>query len=110
MKVLISKGFGAGWSTWADGNPTNEESQAYKALTYQPIIDAIESGEWDDTEKRQALRSKAEAELGAVHEGEIYMGGFDNLILVDVFGPFYVREYDGSESIVGSDSLVLGAD
>ncbi len=93
-KILISRSFGAGWSTWAGDSPSQSDSLARRALTYQPIIDAIESGDWLDTAKRKALHAQAKEELD-----DIYMGGFDDLEIAEVDGPFCVEEYDGSESI-----------
>jgi len=100
MKILISPSFGAGWSTWAHDDVTEAGSQARRALTYQPIIDAIESGDWKDERKRAALHEKAEKDLDGM-----YMGGFADLVIKDVDGPFRVEEYDGSESVCGTSDL-----
>ena len=100
MKILISRGFGAGWSTWAGGSIEDKDSLARRALTYRPIIDAIESGDWRDECKRAALREKAEKDLDGM-----YMGGFGDLVIEEVDGPFRVEEYDGSESVCGTSDL-----
>ena len=100
MKILISPGFGAGWSTWADGHITDKDSLARRALTYQPIIDAIESGDWRDKSKRSDLSHLAEKELDGM-----YMGGFRDLVIEEVDGPFRIEEYDGSESVCSVDDL-----
>lgn len=87
MKVLISPGYGAGWSTWYDPDmATNKELIAY-----------FESGV---TKKQMAQKCK---ELGFCYpNGEpYYMGGFDQLEIVEVpKGSFFrILEFDGCEYI-----------
>ena len=82
MKVLISPGWGAGWSTWEGaGLATNKR-----------IIDAFERGISKEEMKELC------ADLGY---GDVYMGGFDELKIVEVPAGklFQIREYDGSEYI-----------
>ena len=88
MKVLISPGFGAGWSTW------NELGMA----TDVRIIDAFEHGVSEDEMKQLCV------DLGYTggFEGTTpFMGGFDELEIVEVPAGklFQIREYDGSEYI-----------
>lgn len=82
MKVLISPGYGAGWSTW----------EGKGLATDVRIIDAFEHGVSEE-EMHQLC-----ADLGY---GDIYMGGFDGLMIVEVPAGelFQIREYDGSEYI-----------
>ncbi len=82
MKVLISPGYGAGWSTW----------ECKELATDARLIDAFEH--CISKEKMHELC----ADLGY---GDVYMGGFDQLRVVDVpVGTiFRVHEYDGYESI-----------
>lgn len=84
-KVLISGGFGAGWSTWNTANPE-------AVLFWAPLIEALEAGE-DVTEDHPAVRSLV-AEVG-----NVYLGGLEGLYVAEVTGPFRVTEYDGAESI-----------
>ena len=82
MKVLISPGFGAGWSTW------NQRELAIDAR----IIKKFEEGTtWEE------LCDFCQ-KLGY---DEPYMGGFDTLTIVEVPPGiiFRVTEYDGSEGI-----------
>jgi hypothetical protein len=82
MKVLISPGYGAGWSTWN-----------YIDLAFDPdIIQAFEAG-LDEEDMRLFIIS-----LG--YE-EPYMGGYDCCKVVDIpkGTKFKIREYDGSEYI-----------
>lgn len=87
MKVLISPGYGAGWSTW----------EGKGLATDVRIADAFEHG----ISKEEM--HKLCADLGY---GNVYMGGFDSLEIVEVPAGelFQVREYDGFESIVIFDS------
>ena len=82
MKVLISPGFGAGWSTW------NMPGMAVD----KDLIKFFENG-----------CTKEEMVVACVERGYgiAYMGGFDGLKVVEVpqGSYFKIREYDGSESI-----------
>lgn len=86
MKVLISRGYGAGWSTW------NNPALASDAR----IVEAFENG---ITEEEMEQLCK---ELGITDVyGSVYMGGFDELEVVEIPAGalFKVQEYDGSEYI-----------
>ena len=94
MKVLISPGYGAGWSTW------NEPGLATDAR----IIDAFERGISREEMKQLCIDL---GYTGGFEGTEPYMGGFEQLQIVEVPAGtiFRVDEYDGSESIeVFSDS------
>lgn len=82
MKVLISPGYGAGWSTW----------EGKGLATDARLIDAFERGVSEE-EMHQLC-----ADLGY---GDVYMGGFDDLRIVEIPAGelFQIREYDGSEYI-----------
>ncbi len=87
MKVLISPGYGAGWSTWVE-----DDIRAY-VRTYQPIIDAIEKGE-DYMPLVDVLKKELEEK-----DKYLYTEGADDLVVVEVEPPFYIDEYDGYESV-----------
>ena len=82
MKVLISPGYGAGWSTWEGAG----------LATDTRIIDAFERGV-----SREEMHDLCE-ELGY---GDVYMGGFEDLVVEEVPAGtvFRINEYDGYESI-----------
>jgi hypothetical protein len=82
MKVLISPGYGAGWSTW-EGADLATDPRLIKA--FERGISALEMQELC-------------ADLGY---GDVYMGGFKNLTIVEVPKGtiFRIKEYDGFESI-----------
>jgi hypothetical protein len=87
MKILISPGYGAGWSTW--NSPE---------LAYDPdVIEFFESG-CNKEELREFCKEKGYVD--SYGEGP-YMGGFGNLKVVEVETDrvFRINEYDGYESI-----------
>jgi hypothetical protein len=88
VAVLVSPGFGAGWSTWCYGDDPQERAW----LLFAPeLVEAVLDG---DTGKA--------AELAEAHfDGDFYTGGASDLQVywVDPGVPFLVDEYDGSESL-----------
>lgn len=91
-KILISPGFGAGWSTWADGDHVRF------CLTYEPFIKKLENGDKLTEEDGEKFIEDLIKECGKSGE-YFYMGGMCDLEVVDVDGPFHVHEYDGHESL-----------
>ena len=92
MKILISPGYGAGWSTWNDG-----EVAAYMR-TYKPIIDAIEGGE--EVREGHPLIDQMISEIAEKFgEGYVCVLGAGELTVTNAEPPFQVHEYDGFESI-----------
>lgn len=88
MKVLISPGYGAGWSTWNDSGMAVDK-------------DLIELFERGCTEDEMADLCIKKGYTDGVTDGPPYMGGFGNLKIVEVpMGRFFkIEEYDGSEYI-----------
>jgi hypothetical protein len=83
VAVLVSPGFGAGWSTWAHG-------EIGERCMFDPIVVAwVEGGKV--------------GEVPVAHYGDayFYIGGADGLEIewVPVGTAFMISEYDGSESI-----------
>ena len=87
MKVLISPGYGAGWSTW--GNP--------ELATDKRLIELFERG----CTENEMLDTCLEYGLTDVYGGPPYMGGFENLKVIEIPNGslFKIREYDGNEYI-----------
>ncbi len=117
-KILISTGFGAGWSTWIGSS--DEETKF--ALTYGPLIEFIEAGgslsnaggtrfasdgntPIFDGVKPDVLRQFA-VEYYEKFNDVPYLGGAYSLEVVEVNGPFRVDEYDGSESVTTASDLM----
>jgi hypothetical protein len=93
-KILISPGFGAGWSTWM--HEGGHEGQVF-ALSYKPLIEALESGDINDISKAV---SKFTTEFERKFGSEPYTGGLRDLIVMEVTKSFRVEEYDGRESLI----------
>jgi len=84
IAVLISEGFGAGWSTWND---------EYPDMLFDPeIAQMIEDDKSDDQIMQLAVKKYPKA----------FLGGLDGLVVKWVVEgtKFIVDEYDGSESLI----------
>lgn len=95
-KILVSTGYGAGWSTWAPDDKWKEIAE------YQPIINFIEAGgNPRDLDQRGGpnhdLIIQMMVDLGL---DRFYTGGADGLEVVEVDGPYLISEYDGWESVI----------
>ncbi len=89
VAVLISRGFGAGWSTWNDEYP----DMVFDAFIAGIVADAAELS-MDDLSKIQTYC--------ALKYPDAYMGGVADLAVewVPEGELFRVEEYDGSESVL----------
>ena len=87
MKVLVSRGYGAGWSTWNDSRMAFDER----------LIRAFECGITQEDMQELCV----ECGYVDVNGGPPYMGGFKQLEVVDIPSGelFQIVEYDGSEYI-----------
>jgi hypothetical protein len=89
VAVLVSPGFGAGWSSWNSEIPE---------LLFDPVVvGMVEDGTDGDT---------IEAYCEAKYAGGYY-GGAEDLIVewVPVGTQFRVHEYDGSETLECKDAM-----
>ena len=87
VAVLVSPGFGAGWSSWV-------ARELREQLLFDPaVVELVESG---------AEASVIEQYCEEVYGDEHYYGGAGDLIVqwVPVGARFRIHEYDGSESLV----------
>jgi hypothetical protein len=90
VAVLVSPGFGAGWSTWCDYDDR-------KAVTFDPwIVDILLSDQYNRKEKIDRIYAHC-----AVKYPDMYMGGVNDLTVewVPQGTLFRIAEYDGSETI-----------
>ena len=87
MKVLISRGYGAGWSSWNDSRMAFDER----------LIRAFECGITQEDMQELCV----ECGYVDVNGDPPYMGGFKQLEVVDIPSGvlFQIMEYDGSEYI-----------
>ena len=88
MKVLISPGYGAGWSTWND----------YRMAIDKDLIELFERG---CTEDEMADLCVKKGYNGGIGDDPPYMGGFADLKVMEVSQGYYfkIEEYDDSEYI-----------
>lgn len=102
--VLISYGFGAGWSTWRD------RALAYDARVVKFWLDHVGNEEWMSTVNESGLLSRPESAAhkeareffeSIGYENCPYMGGFPDIDIqwVPAGAKWRIREYDGAESI-----------
>ena len=87
VAVLVSPGFGAGWSSWV-------AREFREQLLFDPaVVELVESGA-----DSSAIEQYCEGRYGS----DLYYGGADDLIVqwVPVGARFRIHEYDGSESLV----------
>lgn len=104
-KILVSPGFGAGWSSWIYGG---RKAQVF-ALTYEPIITHLEQHGLPVPEN---ILSEFGRQMDRLFGDDPYVGGARDLQVMEVDCPFYIDEYDGSESVVlqNDESLFIDLD
>ena len=99
VAVLISTGYGAGWSTW-------EYVIDREILIFHPkLVELVESGQHTVDTVPSALKEI----LGEENENQVYLGGVEYLEIVWVPQgiKFRIEEYDGKEYIITENDLDL---
>lgn len=94
VAVLISPGFGAGWSTWND----------HKELLFHPkVVEMVESGRQSEIDEKWCCENLSIT--------DVYCGGASDLVIhwLNVGTAFRVEEYDGSERLLLHDDLIMTA-
>lgn len=105
-KILVSGKSRGGWSTWGSQGKAVRDI----ALTWAPLIAALEAGE-DVGKDHPAVISMLSA-MGEVAEesaDEFHFVGLDGLYgltVREVYGPFRVEFYFGSESVLTSNEMI----
>jgi hypothetical protein len=94
VAVVVSPGFGAGWSTWAF---RGEEDYRDFMLFDPTLVDMVERGESAET---------IETYVTSMHPGT-YCGASDDLTIqwLPVGTAFRIHEYDGAESVEIRDDM-----
>jgi hypothetical protein len=94
VAVLVSPGFGAGWSSWSySGEQDNREFMLHDPT----LVAMVERGDTVEA---------IESYVTAVHP-HTYCGGADGLTIewLPVGTAFRIHEYDGSESVEIRDEM-----
>lgn len=104
IAVLLTRDFGAGWSTWS------KPDLAYDSRVVQFYISHQARDEkWKKKASSMGTPQYNEMDhfLKSIGYKHIYLGGLRNLELcwVDVGRPWRIREYDGLETIEFSDDV-----
>jgi len=91
VAILVSPGFGAGWSTWADSSI--EEAVLFDSRLVDAVLAKVSTDQFVDLCESLGYDN--------------YKGGADDLevIWLDQGTRFTVEEYDGSESVRTFDDL-----
>jgi hypothetical protein len=90
-KILVSPGYGAGWSSWNSGEVAKFMAE------YEPIIEAIENGE-EINEKHELVSKMVEEIEEKFGENYVCIIGAEQLEVRIVSGPYRITDYDGYES------------
>jgi hypothetical protein len=96
VAVIVSPGFGAGWSTWCSSE--NRENAMYDPILVKAILDGKNEKELVDIASERYPKE--------------YHGGIEDNIYIEWLPegtPFYIHEYDGSESVRTGADLVYSA-
>ena len=93
-KILVSPGYGAGWSTWNDDDLSDD------FLFDEKLIEAIERGD----DKTEAVLEFVERMKKKHGDKYFCVLGASQLEVETVSGPFKVNDYDGFESLSFRDS------
>lgn len=107
-KVLISIGFGAGWSSW-------NSSHGRELATDPELVRLVDAGEHRGD---GVSRSASDPDYALCHASPVFVKraqeivgnddgepryvcflGVDGLVVEEASGPFRVHEYDGAESL-----------
>lgn len=95
IEILISPGYGAGWSTW--------NNQSINLAVDKRIIDFFKKNGKD------VEHEKLKNFLNSIGYNDVYVGGWKKLV-IEKISPnerFRIDEYDGSESLIpyGEDEI-----
>ena len=108
LGILISPGWGAGWSTWYKDFDNKEGEQRYAIALDKRVIEFWTNHKYDK-EKTETINEtyKMQDFLESIGYDNVYMGGYAQLELV--FIPkgqlFCILEHDGYESIETLESM-----
>lgn len=102
-KILYSRGFGAGWSTWI---ASSAEEKRF-CCEYQPFIEYLEKHKEmpSDTTSFEEQFTKDWKERFP-NADDPYLGGIDGLTIYEIDDDdlYRIKEYDGAESVETMES------
>ena len=98
IAVLISGGYGAGWSTW---------ELPEEAIFDPGLVNLVEKVDKLSTEDKLTEIQEQILSYCTLKWGDEYLGGIDDLEIrwIPVGTKFSINEYDGSESIITEHDL-----
>ena len=99
IAILVSPGFGAGWSTWNDRNLAYDRRVIKWWLTYKDHDAYMKEL---DKFKDNPVKEATEQLFRSWGYDHVYFGGVNDishLTWVDCERPFRITEYDGAESV-----------
>ena len=103
VAILVSRGFGAGWSTW------NNKELAYDKRVVEFYLKHKDDEEFmHNIDKYESKTTKDAKKLFKSWGYEdVYFGGFSDIEIcwLPVGTKFYITEYDGSETLNTIDSI-----
>ena len=105
VAILVSPGYGAGWSTWGEDELAYDKRVVEYWLEHKDDEEFMkEIDTWADENSTIEAARKQFEEWG--YHG-VYFGGFKQIKLVWLPKGtlFRIKEYDGSESIETNDSV-----
>lgn len=95
-KVVVSKGWGAGWSTWSN--------KPQEVAEYLPVIEYLEAGGDRDAlaDSEHPVIAQMIRDLGL---RAFYAGGAYDLEVQEVAAPYRIYEDGGREEVVEASDL-----
>jgi hypothetical protein len=104
-KILVSPGYGAGWSSWCNHGAQTGDCNDYREAAqfvaeYEPIIEFLDNGGDKKSKEFGKLVEDLQDILNKKYDVEFYAGGVDGLEVRVVNGPYKITEYDGYETVV----------
>lgn len=100
--VLVSHGFGAGWSTWNDSN------LAWDKRVVEYVMEHMELPNWCARVGSDSVEHDEMVEfLESIGYESVYLGGLGKIAVewVPVGAHFIINEYDGNEFITYRDDI-----
>ena len=98
IAVLVSGGYGAGWSTWNCDHEIAWDKRMVELYLSLTIQERRDLSKLDNDKPKSVWARQQAAEWGYT---SIYWGGFDDCSIewVPAGKPFRINEYDGAEDL-----------